>query len=622
MSNSHPKSGTLALTLGALGVVYGDIGTSPLYAFKESLAAAAGNGSPDAGMVLGILSLVLWSLFIVVTIKYVVIVLRADNQGEGGILSLMVLAQKAVGRKPWIAVLSMTGCALFFGDALITPAISVLSAVEGLSLVTERFAPWVNPIALTIIVALFMVQRFGTSGVARYFGPVMVAWFAALAAGGIYHINDQPQVWQAFNPYYAFVFLTEYGTASIIAFGAVVLAVTGAEALYADLGHFGKKPIRSAWLFLVFPSLMLNYIGQAALVLSHPEAAHNSFFLLYPDWALLPMVILAGMATVIASQAVITGAYSLAHQAVQLGLLPRLTVRYTSKEQSGQIYISQVNWLLMAGVILLIEIFKNSSNLASAYGMAVTGTMVITAAVAFVVVRHEWRWSLAAAVAVIGPLFLIDAAFFAATLTKFFSGGFVPVVLAAVIVLMMRTWVRGSRSVEEQSFHEHTTMASLLKGLDHVPPKRVDGTAFYLTSSVEYAPSALLQNLQHNKVIHEKNILLTLRFEPRPHVPDEERVKQETLSRDFVRLYMHFGYMETPNVIRGLRLWRAKGGQFDVGTSSFFLSRRNIVPSAKFGMPLWRDKLYIAMANNASDAADYFRLPLNRVVELGVQMTV
>jgi len=628
MTTASKHSNTTGkLTLGAIGVVYGDIGTSPLYAFRESLAAASGHGNaPDPAVVLGILSLVLWSLFIIVTLKYVMLVLRADNQGEGGILSLMALAQNAVGKNSairygaWISTLGMTGAALFYGDALITPAISVLSAMEGLKLVTPHFTPYILPLSLAIIIGLFVVQRRGTAKVAVFFGPIMALWFLVLAVGGLMHIQDSPEVWRAFNPYYGMHFLMHHGYAALITLGAVVLSITGAEALYADMGHFGRRPMRLAWIWFVMPALMLNYLGQAALVLSHPEAAGNSFYLLYPETMLLPMVILAGMATVIASQAVITGAFSLTHQAIQLGLLPRFHVQYTSEKQAGQIYLPKVNWLLLTGVALLILMFRNSGNLAAAYGIAVTGTMVITALMLFIVMRHVWRWSRPLALMVVAPFLIIDLAFLVANMTKVFDGGYVPLCMSAILIVMMRTWVRGSESLHQQTHHH--SIHELLSELNHYPPQRVAGTAVYLTSNTNQAPTALLQNLKHNKVLHDQNIMLTLRFAKTPYVPDSERITTEVVSRDFTRVYMHYGFMETPNVTRGLTMLSQHNVRLDMMLTTFFVSRRSIVPSARFGMPLWQDRIFIAMARGASDAASYFHLPSSRVVELGVQMTV
>jgi KUP system potassium uptake protein len=619
---SHGK--TIALALGAVGVVYGDIGTSPLYAFRESLSAAAAGGAVTAPMVLGVLSLILWALIITVTVKYVVLLLRADNQGEGGILSLMALAMRALGGKasPFLILLGMAGVSLFYGDAIITPAISVLSAIEGLKLVTSQFKPYIVPLALLIMLVLFMAQCRGTASMGRFFGPIMVVWFLALGWGGFLHMFDSPEVWQAFNPTHAIYFLTHHGFASIIALGAVVLAVTGAEALYADMGHFGKKPIRLAWLWFVMPCLMLNYIGQAGLVLSNPEAAHQSFYLTYPEWALMPMVLLATMASIIASQAVISGAYSLSQQAVQLGFLPRLRVVYTSAEHRGQIYMPQVNWLLLIGVVLLIEIFKSSDALASAYGIAVTGTMVISSLVLFVVARHLWKWPAILVAAVVAPLFLLDAVFLGANLPKLVEGGFVPVLIAISMVIVMRTWRRGSSSLHEQTRDYQHSMELLIRDLNHYPPKRVEGTAVYLSSNRNYAPSALLQNLKHNKVLHDENLIVTIRFAPTPTVPDEERVALEEMCDDFTRVTLSYGYMEQPNVTRALGILRDRGMRLDMMNTTYFISRRNIVPSARFGMPLWQDRIFIMLANNAADAAEYFRIPRTRVVELGVQMTV
>lgn len=627
MQNPSGKSSTantLALALGSVGVVYGDIGTSPLYAFRESLRAATGGlGHPTADMTLGVLSLILWALFIIVTLKYVLLLLRADNHGEGGILSLMALAQGFMGRHHiGLLTLGIAGTSLFYGDAIITPAISVLSAVEGLSLVTDAFTPYVLPIALVVITLLFLVQSKGTHKMARFFGPIMTLWFVALAWGGLLHVSDNPDVWRALSPFYAYAFLLHHGTAGFIALGAVFLAVTGAEALYADLGHFGKTPIRLAWVFLVMPCLMLNYFGQAALVLAHPEAAENAFFLLYPEWALPPMVLLSTLATVIASQAVITGAFSLTHQAIQLGLLPRMHVKHTSEDRQGQIYISKVNWLLLVGVLLLIQIFQSSSHLAAAYGIAVTGTMVITALLTFQVMRHLWHWPLPLAVAVMLPLLCIDLIFLTANLTKIADGGFLPIIISLVLIVMMRTWVRGSYTLHEQSRDHHDSIAALIGELNHSPPTRVGGCAIYLSSNVDYAPTALLHNLKHNKVLHEQNVLLNLRFLNSPYVQDENRLEVQVINDDIARVTMCFGYMESPNVIKALKLLRGKGIKLDIMNTTFFISRRNVVPSAHFGMPLWQDRIFIAMSHFASDAASYFHLPQSRVLELGAQVTV
>ena len=450
----------------------------------------------------------------------------------------------------------------------------------------------------------------------------MMLWFMAMALGGLTHIQDSPEIWSAFNPTHAIYFLTSHGHSSFIILGAVFLTATGAEALYADLGHFGKRPIRFAWFFLIMPTLMLNYLGQGALILKTPEAASNPFFLLYPDWALLPMVILATIATVIASQAVISGAFSMTRQAIQLNLLPRFHIRYTSHTHSGQIYIPKINWLLLIGVLLLIALFRNSANLASAYGIAVTGTMIITALLLFVVMHHNWRWNVLICLAIVLPLLAIDLIFFGANLTKVFHGGYLPLILSGVLILMMCTWRRGAAELHEQTHTHHQTMDSLIKNIAQNQPKRVMGTAIYLSSNAQYAPSALIQNLKHNQVLHDQNILLSLRFEQQPFVPEEKRINIEPIDKNFTRVFLHFGYMETPNLSRSLSLLRSQDIKLDLMNTTFFISRRNIIPSAKFGMPLWRDRIFIAMYEGASDAASYFHIPSSRVVELGVQMTV
>lgn len=626
--STHPSSSpskVFSLALGAIGVVYGDIGTSPLYAFRESLIAAMGKntGTVPPDIVLGVLSLIFWTLILIVTLKYVVLLLRADNHGEGGILSLMALAQNAMDKpQKWILVLGILGASLFYGDAIITPAISVLSAVEGLKLITHHFEPYVIPIALVIIIGLFIVQRKGTEKVAWFFGPIMLLWFVVLGWGGIIHIKDNLDIWHAINPYHAFYFLSHHGFASVVALGSIFLAVTGAEALYADLGHFGKKPIRLAWIYFVMPSLILNYFGQGAFLLAHPEAASNPFYLMYPEWALLPIVLLSTLATVIASQAVITGAYSLTHQAIQLGLLPRLRVLYTSKAHIGQIYMPQVTWILLIGVILLIGAFHTSSNLASAYGIAVTGTMVITAILTFVIIYYKWRWKLRTALAIIIPLLLIDFIFLASNMTKIAEGGFISVILSAMLVIMMGVWVRGTYELRTQEHNRNTAMDLLIEHLDLFPPHHVTGSAIYLSSDTSNAPSALLQNLRHNKVIHRQNLLMTLSFIRVPYVADNERIELEPLSEDFMRVIVKFGYMESPNVTRALELLQEKNIGIDLELVSFFISRRNIVSSSSFGMPVWQDRIFIAMSRNATDAVDYFRIPRDMVIELGIQMVV
>src|SRR3954449_7245642 len=536
--DAHTTAGFGALTLGSIGVVYGDIGTSPLYAFREAVMAASGaEGLPTPAALLGVLSLILWALIIVVTLKYVVILLRADNNGEGGTLALMALAQRAVGaRGTTIVLLGIISGALFYGDAVITPALSVLSAIEGMKDITLHFEPYIVPLTVIILVGLFAVQSRGTARVAAFFGPIMCVWFAVIAIAAIHPIIEQPQVLYALNPLYAVSFMFHHGIIGFVTLGAVFLAVTGAEALYADLGHFGKKPIQTAWLFIVLPSLALNYLGQGALVIADPKAIENPFFLMFPDWALIPMVALATAATVIASQAVITGAYSLTRQAIQLGLLPRFEIRHTSEAHSGQIYIPRINMLLFIAVILLVVLFRSSSALASAYGISVTGTMVVTAMMGFVVIWRVWKWSPVAAAALIAPFLFLDITFLAANLLKVFEGGWVPLALGAVMIMLMYTWRRGSRLLFEKSRKLEFPLADLVAMLEKRPPQRVPGTAVFLTSDPASAPTALMHSLKHYKVLHEKNVILTIETAPTPRIDDSGRVRMEQLSETFSKV--------------------------------------------------------------------------------------
>ncbi len=624
IASSHPKAGFWALTIGSIGVVYGDIGTSPLYALRESVNAAIGpDGEPARAVVLGILSLIIWSLLIVVTAKYVFLLLRADNNGEGGTLSLMALAQRAMGRgSAVIFALGIAGAALFYGDAMITPALSVLSAVEGLKIVTPAFEHYIVPLTVLILIALFAVQSRGTAAVSAFFGPITTIWFLALAVMGIVHIGGNPDVLNAFNPYYAVEFMVSHRLIGLITLGAVFLAVTGAEALYADLGHFGRKPIQYAWLWFVLPSLTINYLGQGALVLANPKALENPFFLLYPEWALLPMVGLATAATVIASQAVITGAYSITQQAIQLGLLPRLEIRHTSASLAGQIYMPKVNWLLLAGVLLLVLLFKSSSALATAYGIAVTGTMVATTMMAFFVIWKVWKWNPWATAFLIAPFLAIDTIFLGANLIKVFEGGYVSIIAGAFIVLVMITWRRGSRFLFEKTRRSEVPLQGLVETLEKKPPHRVPGTAVFLTSDPESAPTALLHSLKHYKVLHEQNVILTVVTDDLPRVPEEERVKIDNVGNTFRRITLRYGFMETPNVPKALAIARKLGWQFDIMSTSFFLSRRTLKPASQSGMPFWQDKLFISLARNANDATAYFQIPSERVVEIGTQVTV
>lgn len=622
------KAGFWTLTLGSVGVVYGDIGTSPLYAFREAMVAAGGahsGGTPivERANVLGVVSLILWALTIIVTLKYVLILLRADNQGEGGTLSLLALAQRAMGRStPAIILLGALGAALFYGDALITPAISVLSAVEGLKLVTTGFEPYILPITIGIIISLFLVQVRGTAAVSIFFGPITLVWFLVMAIGGVLHITDDLSVLEAFNPWHAVNFVANNGTIGLIALGAVFLAVTGAEALYADLGHFGRRPIQVAWIFVAFPALALNYLGQGSLVLSNPSAIENPFFLLFPNWALIPVVILATMATIIASQAVITGAYSLTRQAIQLRLLPRMKILHTSAEQSGQIYMPLINVLLMIGVIMLVVIFGSSSKLANAYGIAVTGTMVVTAMLAIVVVHRHWRWPLPFALLLIAPFLVIDLIFLGANLMKVLDGGFVPLVIAALVVTLMWTWMRGVSVLAQKDKQAEIPLTDLLRQLAKKPPATVSGTAVYLTAHPENAPAALMHSLKHFKSLHEHNVILTIKTADVPRVDDGERITMLDIAPGFRQVTMTFGYMEEPNVPHGLGLCRKLGWKFDIMTTSFLVSRRSLKLAAHSAMPAWQSRFFMFLARNATGATDYFHIPAGRVVEIGTQVNL
>jgi KUP system potassium uptake protein len=619
-----PKSGISALTLGCIGVVYGDIGTSPLYAFREAMSAA---GDVQKGFqptdVLGILSLIVWTLMIIVTLKYVLILLRADNQGEGGTLSLLALAQRALGKSTSaITFLGMAGAALFLGDAVITPAISVLSAVEGLKLVTTSLEPYVLPITITIIVALFVVQSRGTAALAAWFGPIMLVWFAVMALGGMVHIIANPSVLAAANPVYAVSFLLNHGLIGLFVLGAVFLAVTGAEALYADLGHFGRKPIQYAWMFVAFPALVLNYLGQGALLLASPATLENPFFLMYPEWALLPVVVLATLATIIASQAVITGAYSLTRQAIQLKLLPRMIMRHTSDAHSGQIYLPGVNAVLLVSVLALVLAFGSSSKLASAYGIAVTGTMVVTALLAIVVVNKHWHWPLWAAVCLILPFLLVDLVFLGANLMKILEGGYVPLILAALAILLMLTWVKGVAFLAAKDRKAAVPLGSFLASLAKSPPRSIPGTAVFLTAHPDQVPTAMLHSLKHFKSLHEKNVILTIRTADVPRVPEEGRAEIHEIDERFRQIALTYGYMDEPNVPRALALCNCVGWTYEPMTTSFILSRRVIKLADHSPLASWQRKLFMLLSRNATSATDYFDIPANRVVEIGTQVKV
>ncbi|MDM9626568.1 potassium transporter Kup [Rhizobium sp. S152] len=613
------------LALGSVGVVYGDIGTSPLYAFREALKPVAADGLTRFE-VISVVSLMIWALTIIVTIKYVLLLLRADNEGEGGTLSLLALLLKtANGHTALLMTLGLVGAALFLGDAMITPALSVLSAVEGLKLVAPSLSSYIVPISVAILAVLFAVQSRGTGTMARYFGPITALWFIVLAIVGISHISDDFGILAAFNPYYAVSFLMHEGFFGVIVLGAVFLTLTGAEALYADLGHFGRRPIQWAWFVLVFPALALNYLGQGALVLGNPHAMSDPFYLMFPKWALLPAVILATAATIIASQAVITGAFSLIRQAINLGFLPRMEILFTSETNTGQIFVPSVNLLLFLGVIFLVISFGSSDSLSTAYGISVTGAMVVTSIMAFEFVRARWNWSALTATAVLAPLFVLELIFLGANLIKIHDGGYIPVLIATAFVVVMWTWRRGSALLMEKTRHTDIPLASFISSIerksDH-SPAHVPGTAIFLTSDPESAPAALLHNLKHNHVLHDKNVILTIRTVNKPRVPSADRYKVEQISERFSRVELLFGFMESQNVSQALATLRKTGLKFDIMSTSFYLGRRKLVPDAKSGMPYWQDRLYIALANAAANPSDYFRLPANRVVELGSHVII
>lgn len=609
--------------VGSIGVVYGDIGTSPLYAFREAVHAASGGSFVGREAVLGVLSLIFSTLMLIVTLKYVLILLNADNKGEGGMFALMALGQSVAKRSaPLIMALGIAGASFFYGDAVITPAISVLSAVEGLKLVSPALDKFVLPLSLIILVALFAVQSKGTARVAQFFGPITVIWFITLAVGGIVHIADNPAVLHALNPWYGIRFLLNNGMLGLVVLGLVFLAVTGAEALYADLGHFGRKPIQVAWLGFVLPALMLNYLGQGALVLADSTAIENPFYRLYPEWALVPMVILATIATVIASQAVITGAFSLARQAIQLGLLPRFAIKHTSESMAGQIYLPRVNWILLAGVIVAVILFRSSSNLAAAYGISVTAAMVIDTLMAFFVVWKCWGWPVWRVAVVMLPLLFIEQTFFAANVLKVLEGGWFPLVIAGALCLVMFTWVRGYRILAKITRRNEADLEWLVRKLEQKPPARVNGTAVFLSADVNAAPTSLLHNLKHNRVLHERNIVLSIRTQDIPRVPRHERVQIDRTNETFIKVVAFYGFMETPSIPKILESCRRKDLNIDLGATSFFLSRRSLRPTSKSEMPRSQERLFIWLARTAEDATTYFQIPTDRVVEVGTQVAV
>jgi KUP system potassium uptake protein len=620
------RSSLPALTLLALGVVYGDIGTSPLYAVKETFNPE--HGIPlNTGTILGGLSAIFWVLMIVVTLKYVVLVMRADNRGEGGSMALIALATSAVqGRnwKLWVGTFGLLGASLFFGEAVLTPAISVVSAVEGLEVGTSAFKPWVLPIAAAVIVALFFFQRQGTAVVGALFGPVCLLWFAAIGAVGAWNIWLNPVVLEAVNPLHALKFVTSHGFASFVVLGAVLLAFTGVEALYADMGHFGKWPIRIAWFSVVLPGLVLNYFGQGALLIANPKAIENPFFLAVPSWGLYPMVALATLATVIASQATITGAFSLARQAIQLGFLPRMNIIQTSARQYGQIYIPAINWLLLALVLAAVLGFGSSSRLASAYGVAVTGTMTVTTILTFFVIRYGWGYPLWLCIFATGFFFAIDVTFFSSALLKTLEGGWFPLVLGLATFTIMVTWRRGREILFDRLRESSVPLEPFLESLFRSPPERVPGTAIFLTATPDATPHALLHNLNHNRVLHERVVFLTVEVRDVPWVPFSDRVRVERLGHGCWRVRVRYGFMNRPDVQRALELCDALGLEFNLMETSFFLSRQKIIPTAAgpSTMALWRERMFAWMARNSGDITDYFNIPANRVIELGTRVEI
>jgi KUP system potassium uptake protein len=608
------------LAVAALGVVYGDIGTSPLYAVKQCFEDAASVSRP---VVFGVLSLIVWSLTLVVTIKYVLVLMRADNRGEGGILALTVLAMRAAaGRYRWILFAGLFGAALFYGDGVITPAISVLSAVEGLKVATPAFAPFVLPLTLLLLVALFVLQRRGTSSVGRYFGPVMIVWFSAIGLLGAIEIAKHPMILAAVDPLDALDLLWQRPGRGFVLLGSVVLAVTGAEALYADMGHFGRGPIRRAWLRFVFPALLLNYFGQGALLLAHPDAVENPFFRLAQSWAVVPLVILASTATVIASQAVISGVFSLTHQAVQLGYLPRMQVRHTSAQEIGQVYVPGANTLMLLAVVVTVLGFRSSDALGGAYGIAVTGTMTVTTVIAFTYMRLGARWRLWQILPVFGLFLFVDLSFFGANLLKLIDGGWFPLAIGIGVYTVMTTWIWGRRRLLAQRASGALPLATLVETLNPERPARVPGTAVYMTARIDNVPAALLHNMKHNKVLHERNVLMTVHTEDVPRLPEAERLEIHHLPKNFHTVTIHYGFLDDPDIPRALALCRVGGFRFNLMETSFFVGREKIVTKRRFGLLQPFKHLFVMLSNMALDATEFFRIPINRIVELGGQAEI
>ncbi|MBK7050055.1 MAG: potassium transporter Kup [Rhodoferax sp.] len=621
---SASKSSLSALTLGAIGVVYGDIGTSVLYAVKEVFAHGHVPLTPDN--IYGILSIFVWTLTVIVSIKYVALVLRADNNGEGGLVAMLALASQSVKHRPKLRrvllIVGIFGTCLFYGDGVITPAISVLSAVEGLEVVSPTFKKYIIALTLVILFALFAVQKHGTSGIGKFFGPITLVWFACIAALGVTHIVTNPAILWAISPHYALGFMWNNPGTTFIILGAVVLCVTGGEALYADMGHFGKKPIRVAWFFIVMPALILNYFGQGALLLNNPAAVKNPFYMMAPGWALVPLVVLATMATVIASQALITGAFSVTKQVIQLGYLPRLQIMHTSVKDTGQIYLPFVNWGLFVAIVVAVVLFKSSSNLAAAYGIAVCTDMLITTILTFFVIRYSWKYPLALCIGATGFFFIVDFAFWASNLLKLFEGGWFPLMIAGAIFTLMATWKDGRRLLNIKLKAEAIDLVSFLEAVFVSPPARVEGTAIFLTAEPGTVPNAMLHNLKHNKVLHHNNLFVTVRNHEVPWIGMDKRLVIESLGHDCWQVVIHYGFKNDPDVPKALKHMQNCGCGLDPMTTSYFLSRDTIVPTIGSGMAQWREKLFAQMHRNASAAADFLKLPNNSVVELGSKIEI
>ncbi len=621
---SSKKSSLAALTLGAIGIVYGDIGTSVLYALKVVFNSGYVPLTPDN--VYGILSMVFWTITVIVSLKYVTLIMRADNNGEGGLIAMLALATNAVNDKPklrrWLLAVGIFGTAIFYGDGVITPAISVLSAVEGLELLSPAFKPYIMPIALVVIFALFYVQKNGTTGIGRLFGPICAVWFVTIAVLGIPHIWAHPEVLAAVSPHHALRFIFQHPGTTFILLGALVLCVTGTEALYADLGHFGKKPIRMAWFVLVMPALLINYFGQGAMLIYTPESVTNPFYLMAPKWALVPLVILATAATVIASQALLSAAFSVSKQAIQMGYLPRMQIRHTSVHETGQIYIPAVNWSLFAAIVVAVALFKNSTNLASAYGIAVTTDMLITTLLTFFVIRYRWNYPLSLCIAATGIFFMVDLMFFTSNVLKFVEGGWFPVLIGLAMFTIMMTWKRGRELLNQKLRTDAIDLSSFLEAVFVSPPARVEGTAVFLTAEPGSVPNALLHNLKHNKVLHEQNLFVTVRNHEVPWIGMDKRLAIEALGHNCWQVVIHYGFKNDPDLPKALEQLRTRGCELEVMSTSYFLSRDVVVPTIGGGMAPWREKLFAQMHHNASGAADFLKLPNNAVVELGSKIEI